>query len=554
MVIKFKKKLIIFCFLAAIIFAQGSSISPVAVRYFIDGMTAEIDGDFDRAFGSYLIAENYAKDEPTILLTIAELCMNFAESEQALVWFAKLVKLEPENAAYRRGAAIAGLKARQVIFAYDNLKWLVENDKADFVMRLQYATTLLTIHKKKEALKQLDKISQEYPDNPQSYGLKGSIYLSDSNEKEAVGAFKKAIEIDSTYSRAYIGLATAYGKMGEFEKSIECEEIYLRKNPRDIDLRRTLINKYVELAKFDNAYEMAKSYLDYSPEDMDIVRQAGFLAFSNEDYEGAIKYFQEFLNASPDDNDARVYFGRAYFELGMPRKSIEQYKIILDKETNPGLYIDLALAYSQIDSAQKAIEILEEAQINYPDNVDLIFYKGVVYSRDKDYGKAIKLYKDVVEFEPQNAQAFFGIGDAYERLGIRDSAIATFKELIELIPGDPLSANYLGYLLIEEEQDFEIADSLISLALKQEPNNASFIDSYGWLLYKKGQYDFALEKLFQAERISKIVDPVILEHIGVVLHETGEDEKARGYFRRALELDPDLTISRERLEEINNEE
>jgi len=144
------------------------------------------------------------------------------------------------------------------------------------------------------------------------------------------------------------------------------------------------------------------------------------------------------------------------------------------------------------------------------------------------------------------------MGDALERLGLRDSAISVFRTIVKKVPEDPLSANYLGYLLVEENRELALAEKLISLAISKDPLNPSYIDSYGWLLYRKGRFPQALEKLLLAEELAENEDPVILEHIGIVLEETGDSLRAIEYYIRAIEIDPELEKSRKRLEELQN--
>ena len=101
-------------------------------------------------------------------------------------------------------------------------------------------------------------------------------------------------------------------------------------------------------------------------------------------------------------------------------------------------------------------------------------------------------------------------------------------------------ANYLGYLLTEENRELSFADSLITFALSVEPDNAAYIDSYGWLLFKTDEPSEALEFLLRAESLASEPDPVIFEHIGVVYEVLGRAKLAREYYDKAIALDPDL--------------
>jgi len=93
----------------------------------------------------------------------------------------------------------------------------------------------------------------------------------------------------------------------------------------------------------------------------------------------------------------------------------------------------------------------------------------------------------------------------------------------------------------------DYADSLICSALALEPDNPAYIDSYGWLLYKRGDYELALEHLLRAEKLAEPMDPVILEHIGQLYEKLNNKRLAIEYYERALELNPSMETSYERL-------
>ena len=545
------KHMVIAFFLFAIFtIAFGEDVPPEALRHFTDGIIAEMNGDFDRALGSYLIAETIAPDNPEIIRTIGELYDNYGEPEKALARFARLVELDPKNESYRLSLAQAALRARKIVLAYDNLRWIMKNGHPDYAVRLKYITTMLVMHKEKDALKELEKLEKDFPNRPEPPALAANIYMSKHDYEKAIDGFEQAIAIDSSYNRALLGLVAAFDGLGETDSSINTQKRYIELNPWDDISQKRLIERLIEANRSEEAYYVAQKYIESFPKDWNMVRQVAFLAFSIEKYEGAIGYFGDYLAENPDDNEARLFYGRALSEAGMPLESIAQYKKILSKDRTPAVLIDLALAYADIDSSQRAMEILQKATEEFPDDPSTIFYRGVVYSRKRDYENAAATYSRFLDLRPDDAQAMFGLGDALQQLGNTDSAIVIFKKLTSMTPGDALGANYLAYLLIDSDRELDLADSLLEVALKADPDNAAYIDSYGWLLYRRGQFKKALEKLLRAEALSDPDDPVILEHIGIVHEKMGNVEAAKSYFQRALEIDPAMESSRTRLKEL----
>ena len=95
--------------------------------------------------------------------------------------------------------------------------------------------------------------------------------------------------------------------------------------------------------------------------------------------------------------------------------------------------------------------------------------------------------------------------------------------------------NYLGYMYVEEEKNLDAAEVMIKKALEIEPNNGAYIDSLGWLYFKKGKLSPALEQLERASAL--LEDPVIYDHLGDVYLKKGDVKKALGSWQKSLQLD-----------------
>lgn len=100
-------------------------------------------------------------------------------------------------------------------------------------------------------------------------------------------------------------------------------------------------------------------------------------------------------------------------------------------------------------------------------------------------------------------------------------------------PEDPEVANSLGYFLAEKGQDLDLAEDLVREALDVVPGNGAYLDSLGWVLYRKGRLEEGLDYLIQAVNVLPD-DPVILEHLGMVLKGLGQDTEALDVLERAV--------------------
>ena len=109
-------------------------------------------------------------------------------------------------------------------------------------------------------------------------------------------------------------------------------------------------------------------------------------------------------------------------------------------------------------------------------------------------------------------------------------------------PTRPGPNNDLGYLYAEQGKNLEKAESMIRKALQEDPENYAYLDSMGWVLFKRGKVKEALATLTKAaermkttmEQLGRVQDPTIFEHLGDVYFQLHEVDKAEDSWRQAL--------------------
>jgi Flp pilus assembly protein TadD len=113
---------------------------------------------------------------------------------------------------------------------------------------------------------------------------------------------------------------------------------------------------------------------------------------------------------------------------------------------------------------------------------------------------------------------------------------------------DARALNALGYMLANRNMELERAQSLIERALQQNPDDPATLDSMGWVLYRLGQSDKALEYLRRAWSGRK--DPEIAAHLGEVLWVMGKRDEARNIWSAGQEQEPDNDVLRQTIERL----
>ena len=126
----------------------------------------------------------------------------------------------------------------------------------------------------------------------------------------------------------------------------------------------------------------------------------------------------------------------------------------------------------------------------------------------------------------------------FDEMGEPVKARQVLEKLSADFPRHPEVANSLGYFLAEKGEDLDKALLLVQVALDAQPGNGAFLDSMGWTLYRLGRTEAAFDYMIQAVNVLPD-DPVILEHLGMVMMELGQLDEAIGMLQRSLAMGGD---------------
>ena len=153
------------------------------------------------------------------------------------------------------------------------------------------------------------------------------------------------------------------------------------------------------------------------------------------------------------------------------------------------------------------------------------------------YGDAAEAYDRAIpligEPQPTHWSLYFSRGICFEREGRWEEAEADFRAALELRPEQPQVLNYLGYSLVEMNQNLDEALDMIERAVEGQPNSGYITDSLGWVLYRLGRFDEAVGHMERAVELLPI-DPVVNDHLGDVYWAVGRIREAEFQWSRAL--------------------
>lgn len=350
------------------------------------------------------------------------------------------------------------------------------------------------------------------PEATVPYDLAMVIADRRGNVQDALRILKKAHARFPNEGRFTSGLIEARIAADQHESALALLEKTLQRQLSDPNLLRNLALFSYELERPDLA-ERSLDRLEAIPGQADMVHLIrGRVALKRGDLAAAEDALAQVSARSEHYANAQVLLAGARIELSRPKAAVRGLEDALlsdgiDEADRQQLTLALASTLAESGRLEDSLDVTD---------------------------RAIEAWPDANDFRMQKAMALFALDRS-------NAAVTTLREIINREPEHAPALNALGYTLADENRNLEEAERLITRALHIEPDNPAFLDSLGWLKYRQGDIEKALEVLEAAFRQSPNAE--VGAHLGEVLWVDGQRERAMTIWQRALEVNPtDTTL------------
>lgn len=275
----------------------------------------------------------------------------------------------------------------------------------------------------------------------------------------------------------------------------------------------------------------------------------------NDSTERVNNLFKVMIEQHPLEPKVHELYSMYYSTKKDYKHAVEELGYALDMDpTNAEAWQRLMVVNVMDDNYPKAIEAAKKALEYNSENMELYRYIAPLYYQMKEYDKAIATYDDAlalvdsVENNELYSDLLGGKGDVMVEMGDTVGAYALYEKALSICPGNTSVMNNYAYFLSLSDKDLDKAESMAAKAVNANPSNATFIDTYAWVYFKKKNYDMALFYIKSAIYNADKPSSDIIEHYGDILFMTGDKEEAVKQWEKALELSPDSEILKRKVE------
>jgi tetratricopeptide (TPR) repeat protein len=177
-----------------------------------------------------------------------------------------------------------------------------------------------------------------------------------------------------------------------------------------------------------------------------------------------------------------------------------------------------------------------------PDMLEFYFYLAIAYNQAERQDDALATCKKALErvtdkSKKEMVSDFYAVmGDIYHSKDQNVQAYAAYDSALVYNPSNIGALNNYAYYLSVERRDLDKAEEMSYKTVKAEPNNATYLDTYAWILFEKGNYAEARLYIDNAIKSDGEKSDVIIEHSGDIYYMTGDVDGAVKFWKQALKM------------------
>ncbi|MBK9541648.1 MAG: tetratricopeptide repeat protein [Bacteroidetes bacterium] len=479
-----------------------------AAMYELSNIYAEQKKYTDALFFSksaYLIDPS----NPWYTLSYVDVLQKNKKYDEAADVVGKLVNAYPDRVDYYYEWASALLysdKTAEAIKVYDKLETKTGINKE---VSMQKARLYQRMNKNDKAVLELQRLIDNNPADAQSYGMLAELYQSMGDKEKALETYNKILKVDPENPYIHLSLADYYRNNGEKEKSVEeLKKAFLNKD-LDIDTKMSILSSYYALVELHPELK-----------------------------EQALEMCRLLIQAHPNESRAHAVYGDFLNQDEKPNEALVEFKIARDLGAKEFVvYRSILYLYAQVQAWDSLIVESEEALTLFPDQPEVYLLNGIANSQKKKYAEAATAYqsgvKMVVDNKKLEVQFYASLGDTYQELKDFQKSEENYDKALEMEPKNATVLNNYAYYLSVRGEKLTKAEEMSRLSNEIEPSQASYQDTYGWIMYKQGNYKDAKVWIEKALANTPGKSGTLLEHYGDVLFKLGENIKALEYWQQA---------------------
>ncbi|MBI3005834.1 MAG: tetratricopeptide repeat protein [Ignavibacteriales bacterium] len=511
-----------------------------ALRFFIDGSIRDSKGEHAEAILDYQAALEYDKN-PAIYYAMSKDYSLLGKHAKAAETGKEAVRLDSTNIAYRENLAGIYLSAFQQDLAIREYEAIVRLD-SNYTNGWFNLARLYQISRPLQAVGIYEMLLNREGDDWDLLLQAAETYSRLGRHEQAAEKYKRMLEIDPSNKPLQRQLAETLSKAGKIDEAVDLLQKMVEIDENDLSVVAVLADVYLDRGDFEKALVLYKKLLKNEKSNPEIKLRVGIA------YIGQIQRDSTFTPKAKDiflqlksetPNDWRAYWYLAHIAGIEKQDSLSAHyfeRVTQLAEGNADAWWYLGTNLFSRGDYQKLLEAMEKAKRALPKEHRVYLLMGLAYSRMDQSEKAAEALEQAYRLNAKDMDILSTLALTYDGLHRYEDSDRLYEEALKIDPKSHLILNNYSYSLAERGLQLERALEMAIEAVAAEPDNASYLDTLGWIYFKLGKLREAQEYIAKSVATGR-ASSVVHEHLGDIYYKMNEKDKAKEMWQKAFEMD-----------------
>ncbi|MBV6644957.1 MAG: tetratricopeptide repeat protein [Cyclobacteriaceae bacterium] len=500
--------------------------------------------NYVKAYELFLIALDLDPNSAAVHFKIAEVLLKSGDASKAIGYAERAIELDPSNKYYYLLAAEIYKGQNKLDKAAETYKVLMERTPSND----QYLFDLAIIY---QFQNKFEKAIEVYNEAEEKFGLneavvreKQKIYLRNSDMQSLMDDWDRLIAKNKGESSYVLELANTLiaNEMGD---EAESRLLAYKKNELydpGVDLLLSEIER--KRGNIEKALALLEQPI-LSP-DVEIAAKlqvlGGYLPQLSDAVvkESLVRYASQLAETFPNTYESQAFAGDIAFQSGEKEKAIDYYlRAIEIRPSNFGVWQNIVNLEAELQMYDSVVLHVERALEYFPNQAMLYYFGGFAHYTLNNFKRASQMLEQGVKYttEANLVSVFYGqLGDVYNSMKNHSKSDESYETALKSNPSNDHVLNNYSYFLSLRKSKMDKALEMSSKLVALFPENPTYLDTHGWVLYVNGNFADALGFLKKAAELDPN-DGTIVEHLGDVLFQLGDIEGALREWRKASDLE-----------------
>ena len=376
--------------------------------------------------------------------------------------------------------------------------------------------------------------------------MEGVLKSNEGKYDAGMDLTSHALQLDTLSSAAYYNMAQYFLATGNVDKSEQFLKRAINMEPENYWYQQFLATVYTARRKTAEAISQYEQMMVKFPGRSELLIVLANLYDETGQYEKELRLLERYARLEDVEEEFK---GRRFLcYLFLNEMDSAYYEV-----DNPGQMIRLLLeGVANISGVETVLKFSSTVAKHRPDIYEPYYYSAIINNIKDDTAKVFSTLDEgigKVSDRDGIAQLYSLKGQFYYSNGMTDQAFICYDSALVYNPDETVSLNNYAYFLSLQGRNLEQALAMSARTLEKEPLNATYLDTYAWILFKLQRYEEALSYLEKALRYMDEDNADIYEHYGDVLYMCGEKEKALENWHRAVQLNSESTTIERKIKE-----